>query len=256
MFHGFRLSFCLVAGLLLGACQQLEAQVSVRDSAVSMTLITPSYALQLPGGDMAKRFGMNSSVGLAVTYKLKSNWFFDAEGAYIFGNRITEPGLFSQIATEQGFIIGSGGFYADAELGETGYYGTFSVGRLFPVLGPNPNSGFFVKAGLGFMQHKILIKDKKNNAPSIDGDYRKGYDRLTNGLCVREMAGYMYIGNNRLVNFYAGLELIQGFTEGRRSYNFNTMQSDAGKRLDLLFGARVGWIIPLYKEAPEKFYTY
>ena len=33
-------------------------------------------------------------------------------------------------------------------------------------------------------------------------------------------------------------------------------QVDNSTRLDLLFGFRIGWIIPLYKEAPEEFYLY
>ena len=32
--------------------------------------------------------------------------------------------------------------------------------------------------------------------------------------------------------------------------------ADNTKRFDLLMGVKVGWVLPFYKQAPEKFYTY
>lgn len=235
---------------------ELKAQVSVKDSAVSMVLIAPSYGLQFPAGDLETRFGVNSSVGLSVTVKRKSGWMFQADGSFIFGSKINEPGLFSNLTTDKGFIIGRDGFYGDIRVFERGYYLTLSAGKLFPVKKPNPNSGFYFTAGAGFIQHKIKIQDKKNSVPSLQDEYLKGYDRLTNGIVIRETAGYLYTGNNRLVNFFGGIELLQGFTQGRRSYQFDLMKADDAKRIDLLFSLRVGWILPLYREAPEKFYIY
>jgi hypothetical protein len=66
----------------------------------------------------------------------------------------------------------------------------------------------------------------------------------------------MYLGNKRLVNFFGGFEFIEGFTQGRRDYNFSTGLSDNGKRFDLFMGIKLGWVMPFYKQAPEKFYTY
>jgi hypothetical protein len=250
-----RLLLLLIAGLFM-LSETAFSQANIRDSSISMVLIQPSYALQAPGADMAKRFGINSSLGLSITYKHKSKWMFSADGAFIFSNTIGEPDLFKNILTSDGYLIGSGGFYGDIVAYERGYYLMLSLGRLFPVKKPNPNCGFFVQAGAGFMQHKIKIVDKKNTVPAVTGDYAKGYDHLSNGFATREFAGYLYTGNRRLVNFYGGLEFVQGFTAGRRSYNFDTGLPDTGKRIDLLFGLRIGWIMPLYKEAPDKYYIY
>jgi hypothetical protein len=49
---------------------------------------------------------------------------------------------------------------------------------------------------------------------------------------------------------------MQGFTQNRRSYNFDEMKQDTEKRLDIFYGAKVSWILPLYKKAPKEFYTY
>lgn len=242
--------------LMILGMQPLSAQVSVKDSSISMVMIRPSYGLQVPGGDMAKRFGINQSVGMGVTYKTAKGWMFTAEGAYLFGTNINEPNLFTGLTTSDGTIIGADGYYADVRVFERGYYATLGIGRLFPVKKPNPNCGFIVEVSLGFMQHKILIQDKKNAVPSLREEYLKGYDRLTNGLAAREFIGYLYVGNQRLVNFFGGLEAVQGWTASRRDYNYGTMSADKKARVDLLFGIRIGWVIPLYKEAPDKFYIY
>ncbi len=248
--------FPLIFILLLSICSLSKAQVSLKDSAISMVMIRPSYGLQLPGGDMAIRFGFNQSVGLGVSYKNKRGWMISAEGAFIFGTKISQPGLFAGLTTSEGTIIGSDGLYADIRAFERGYYVTLGAGKLFPVLKPNPNCGFIIEGSLGFMQHKIKIQDKKNSVPALNEAYAKGYDRLTNGLAVREFVGYLYVGNHRLVNFYGGVEAIQGFTAGRRDFIYTEMKADKEARLDLLFGIRIGWVIPLFKEAPDEFYIY
>jgi hypothetical protein len=48
------------------------------------------------------------------------------------------------------------------------------------------------------------------------------------------------------LNFLAGFEFYQGFTQGRRSFNFDTRSRESEKRLDLLFGVRLGWTLPFY----------
>jgi hypothetical protein len=244
-----------LTGLMLFS-SSLNAQVSVSDSSISMVMLRPSYGAHLPGGDMAQRFGMNQAVGMTVTYKNKAGWILSVDGTYIFGTRIDEPNLFSSLTTTEGTVIGVDGLYADIRSFQRGFYMTMNIGRLFPVKKPNPNCGFLVEVGAGFMQHKIKIVDKKNAVPALRGDYLSGYDRLTNGLALREFIGYLYVGNRRLVNFYGGVEMVQGLTGGRRDYYFNGFPPDKGSRLDLLFGVKVGWVIALFKEAPEKFYTY
>jgi hypothetical protein len=47
---------------------------------------------------------------------------------------------------------------------------------------------------------------------------------------------------------------MAGFTKSRRSFNFDTMEQDLQKRLDIYFGPRVGFILPLYKKMPKDFY--
>ncbi|MDQ3048028.1 MAG: hypothetical protein M3R27_10800 [Bacteroidota bacterium] len=231
------------------------AQVSVKDSSIYTPLISASYGYYFSAGDLSDRFGNNSAVQLGLEFKTQSYWTFGINGSFLFGKKVKES-LFDSISTPDGGHINVNGEFADVRLYERGFTVSLTAGRMFAFKKPNPNSGIIVNVGLGFMQHKIRIETIGNNLPQLSKEYKKGYDRLSNGLLLTESIGYMYLSNNRLVNFYIGFECMQGFTENRRSYNYDTMEHDSTKRLDVLYGGKIAWILPLYKKAPQEFYTY
>jgi hypothetical protein len=208
----------------------------------------------MPGGDLVKRFGNNSNIGAGFILKTKRNFLFGINGSFLFGNKVKEDSLFKDILTEQGELIDKDGKYAEIRLYERGFTGYAEIGKLFPIFNSNPNSGIFFLAGVGALQHKIRIETPNNNAPQLSPEYRKGYDRFTSGLSVKGFLGYLHLSNNRRVNFFGGVEFAQAWTQNRRGYNFDTMQRDATKRLDNLFGIRIGWVLPLYKKVPDEFY--
>jgi len=73
---------------------------------------------------------------------------------------------------------------------------------------------------------------------------------------MHEFIGFVYFSNRQLANFYAGFEFIQGFTQLRRDYVFDDQAIDRGQRLDLMYGFKLGWTMPLYKKKPKAFYFY
>ena len=111
-------------------------------------------------------------------------------------------------------------------------------------------------AGAGYMQHRIHIEVKNKAASPLKDDYKKGYDRYTNGFSASQFIGYMHIGKARFTNFFIGAEFVQAWTKNRRSMNFDTMQRDDKDRFDFLGGIKVGWVIPFNKREPEDFYYY
>ena len=230
------------------------AQKSASDSAEKVFLLGPSFAYQVPGGDLVERFGYNFNVGGSFMRKLKSNWIFGIEGQFIFGDQLKQNNILDSISTQQGFLIGTNGVYADVFLYERGLQFFVKAGKVFPQFGSNPNSGIMATVGVGILQHKIRIENDDNNVPQVHSDYLKGYDRLTNGLSITEYIGWLYLGNNRIANFSAGFEFTQAFTQNRRSFNFDEMKRDDTRRLDLLFGLRLSWYIPFYKKKPRDFY--
>ncbi|HEX8517426.1 MAG TPA: hypothetical protein VF868_14615 [Bacteroidia bacterium] len=242
--------FFIIAMLFTPA---IEAQVSIKDSSIYTPMISASYGYYLPDGDMSDRFGNNSALQLNIDFKTRYNWILGVNGSYFFGKQIKES-LFDSIDTSTGSLISLEGELADVRLYERGFTVSGTIGRLISFKKPNPNSGIRIDLGFGFMQHKIRIETVGNNVPQMSKQYKKGYDKLSNGFLLTESIGYQYLSNNRLLNFYIGLDCMQGFTQSRRSFDYNMMKQDTRKRLDVLYGARIAWILPLYKKAPAEFY--
>ena len=231
-------------------------EVKKEDKPDVVSMIFPTYAFQFPGGDLPDRFGTSSAIGPGFLVKSGSNWLFGIDANFIFGNKLNEDSLLNNLLTSDGYIINEAGEYADIGLFERGFYASGKIGKIIPIFGSNKNSGLMILFGGGYLQHKIRIEVKDNNAAQLRGDYKKGYDRLSDGFQVNEFIGYMHIGETRLANFFIGLEFVQAWTENRRSMNFDLMRRDDTKRLDMLTGIKVGWIFPLRKSMPKDFYYY
>ena len=226
------------------------AQFQIRDSSLFDPHITLSAAYQTPGGDLANRFSNNLNIGLGFHIKTKTEWIFGIQGTYLFGNRVNEPNFLANLRTDAGEILDNQGQVAVVIPQERGFTVSLQGGYLFNVIGPNRNSGLLLRGGVGMLQHKIRIEHQENAITQLEGEYLKGYDRLTNGWMVDQFAGYYHMSNNGLINFVIGLEAYQGFTKSRRDLNFDTQSSDTASRLDMLVGIRAGWVLHLYQRAP------
>ncbi|MBK8846859.1 MAG: hypothetical protein IPO27_10085 [Bacteroidetes bacterium] len=245
----------LIALLICVSALASAGQSSIRDSVINLSAINLSYGYYLPFADMGERFGGFSNVHASYNIKTRKNWMLSAEGGLMFGNQIEVDSMFKNISTSDGQIIGNDGKAATVRVYQRGYTITVNGGKLFPIGKPNKNSGVVVMVGAGFVQHKIRIETLGNTVEYLNKQYKKGYDRLTNGLLIRQYIGYQYLGNKQLVNFHFGIDINQGFTQGRRSYLFETGLPDNAKRTELFIGIRAGWSLPLYKRASDKFYV-
>lgn len=224
---------------------------NIRDTTILAPVISASYAVQLPMLDMAKNFGINSCLGLNGGIKTAKNWQYEIEGGFLFSKNIKISTLLDPIVTSDRQIIANDGGPANIVVYERGYTGTFNVGKVFPVIGPNPNSGLIAKFGVGFLRHKIRIENQNNLVPQLDKENLVYFDRLTFGMLVKEYIGYQHLGNNNLTNFHVGIEFLQGFTRGMRDYQIDLEGPYTSNRLDFLIGLRVGWIFPVYRKAPS-----
>jgi len=232
-----------------------HAQVNPNDSAVAAFLPTVNYAFQVAGGDMTLEYGNNSTIGAGVKYKTAANWIWSLDVNFIFGSTIKNAdSILSMVETDNHFIIDGNGTYALYSLYERGYNANISVGKIINVFKSNPNSGLMLTGGVGLLVHRMKIDNQHRTAPQIVGDYAKGYDRLRAGLSLNEFVGYFYMGKSKLVNFYAGFEFVQGFTTSQRDWIFDQMKKDTGTQLDLFYGIKVGWFLPVYNRAPDAFY--
>ena len=248
----------LFISIFLNNTNSAYSQASVSDSVLSIPMFYVTYAYQFPGGDLAERFGNNSSIGGGFQWKTNKNWIIGSEFLFMFGNNVkVADQIMFNLKTSDGDIISMSGNFTNYAIFERGYYISGRIGKLFPVFSPNQNSGIVVMGSLGYLQHKIRIEVEKNTAPQLKDDYKKGYDRLAGGFAISQFVGYMHIGDSRLLNFFGGIEIYEAFTKAKRDVNFDTRKPDKiTNRFDLLIGLKIGWVVPIFKRMPEKYYYY
>lgn len=221
-------------------------------------VLNANGSFDIPAGDMAKRFGVSYRLGPAILYKTKSNWLFGAKFDFIMGNIIKQDSLminikdkYSTNETKVYEFLNQDGQRIGVPVLERGYATGIQVGKIISRNPMHPDNGITLITGVGFMQHKINIFDRDQTVPQLRGDYKKGYDRLTNGIYIEQYAGYTYFADNKLINFHIGLDVLVGFTEGRRTYLYDVMRPDNKQRTDILFGLRGGWFFPIFKRKSE-----
>ena len=223
-------------------------------------ILNGNVSFDLPAADMAKRFGKSYRLGPAVTYKTESNWVFGVKFDFILGNKITDDSFMINIRDKYNAsfngklveLIDVNGNRSGVPIYERGYETGVQVGKIFNFKKSQPDNGLFLLTTIGFVQHKIDIYNADKSIPGIQGAYLKGYDRLTNGWCIDQYAGYAFFSKNELLNFSLGLDVMVGFTQGRRDYLFDVMRPDNQKRTDILYGIRGGWMIPVFKRKVEE----
>lgn len=208
----------------------------------------------MPGGDLKDRFGNGYRIGASMHYKTKSNWLFGLKFDFTNGDQIREDSLFSGIKDNVGTFINQDGQRLGINTYRRGIMTGLEVGYIYNTSKKISDNGIMFITGLGFMQHKILINDKGESILSLRGNYRKGYDRLANGIYLEQYVGYLFLSNNGLVNFHVGLDVAVGFTQGRRDFLFDVRRPGNEKRTDILFGIRGGWYLPMFKRKSEEFF--
>jgi hypothetical protein len=229
--------------LLIISVYHLSAQTSAPDMKTAL-LFHIHYGFNVPGADMADRFGNNFSVGGNIEYKFKNNFFGGVGYSYLFGKKIKEDIAFNLI-NNKGEIVGTDNHLALFTLSERGFSSSLYFGKIF-YPSSSSRGGIKVSVGGGILQHKIRIVDDYSVVTQIFGDYLKGYDRLSNGLLTQQYVGYQYLSDNRRINFSVGLLFQQGFTKSSRIFNYDTRLNDTKRRLDMLNGLQVSWILPFY----------
>nr|MBS0038377.1 hypothetical protein [Saprospiraceae bacterium] len=204
------------------------------------------YGFNIPGADLADRFGSHFNAGLDVEYfQGRNNLFYGLQGNFIFGTNVEEDVLAS-LRTSEGQIIGRDMSFALVEMRQRGVMFGGHIGKLFPFGSSEANSGLRLTLGGGMMIHQIAIKDDKNTVNQVRNDYGKGYNRKTVGPYLHQFVGYQLLSEDRRINFRFGFTFHQGFTQSVRSVDFDTKMTDDRNRLDLMYGIELGWILPIF----------
>lgn len=247
---------CLIFLSLL--LSNIYAQDSTKSKVQAvLPMLRVNYAYQIPGGDLQKRFGDNSNIGVAFSLLTKNDFQFGVQGEAIFDGSVHEPGLLGEIFNVSGKLTNLDGQQTIVNMEERGFAVFLTAAKLFPLSSSNKTgSGFLVELGAGYLQHKIKIDYRDGKLYQLTDELLKGYDRLSGGLAFRQSVGYQFLSKRNLVNFYLGLEITEAFTKSIRGYNYDTMEHDNKSRFDMYTGIRAGWIIPFRKRRSEVYYYY
>ncbi|MFY0644064.1 MAG: hypothetical protein JXR19_06330 [Bacteroidia bacterium] len=234
-----------------------EAAVEPSKNATKGFLFSPHWAYQKVGGDLKERFYDFNSIGLGVDYKTKKNFYFGVDYDWYYGDRVKDSTIFDGIRGPSGFIIDQNGDFSVIRLRIKGYYGTVNIGYMIPLFDNQPSSGIMLMLGGGVMQHKIDIYSSQITIPQINGEYEYGYDRMAYGFSMKQFVGYQYLVTHNKFHFRAGVEFNQGFTQGRRTWNFSTNEPGTEKRFDQTTVFKFGIIVPVYTKdrEDEEFFT-
>ena len=262
--------------LVLATVTSIVAQTprNLSKEAIPVTMFQVTYAALFPGLDTKTDFGFSNNIGGSIIYKTEGgNWLFTANGNFVFGDKVKGSRidlLGESITTEYGEVIGGGGLPTSLAFFQRGFLFQAEVGKLFPIA-PNPNSGIFVQAGLGYLRNRIRIDymiEAQNDPYPLMGDYQYGYDRMRGGIALHGEAGYMILSNTRVYNLAVSLEMTYARTKPLRDYDFRVFYDENGelhimgyndknKRFnDLYYGIRVSWMIPAYQRQPDAYYYY
>jgi hypothetical protein len=245
-YSGFMRTFIVLLLVLLTTVAEAGREERIGIEKIRVLMAHGGMGGHIPGSDMSKRFGSGAIAGGGFMYKTRSNWIFNVDYNFLFGGRVKENVL-ENITTSRGFPIDNTGRLSEVEPQQRGHIASLQAGYIFDIIGPNVNSGIYLMAGPVFIQHEIhLYYSGQRRFPQIDGDYGAGYDRLTYGPGIRQTIGYFHFNSRNLLNFYIGLDFIQGFTYNRRSYNFDEMKAENELRIDLLTGIRGGIFFPFF----------
>ena len=233
----------------------LSAQINLGDSSVSAKIINIDLGVGLPLADLADRFGPHATVGGGFQFKTDKNWLYGINGTFIYGSVVKEDTIFNNLKNEAGYIIGIDGLQYDPILWESGFDIKFQAGKITNILSVNPNSGVTILGGIGFLQHNIWIYIDEAAVPQLTKEYKKGYDRMSNGIMFNQYIGYYLFSNKYFVNFRAGIEVQEAITKNRRSINYDTQLVDDATRFDMMVNFKISWNLPLFEKPKRKFYS-
>lgn len=238
----------------------LEAQKDITKDKVPTFMFQATYAYQFPGADTKVLYGNNSNVGAGIYYKNAKNWLFSVNGNFIFGDKLnaSREDILGILLDNNGELITGDGIYGSYTMFQRGFSFQAKVGKVINVLAPNPNCGFFVSGGIGYLLNRIRTEFSSYASPPIclDDDYRYGYDRMRGGFAYSAEVGYLFMSNSRVLNFSLSFEFMQANTKPMRQWDFNLMGPDNNTYIDRYYGIRFAIFIPTYKRMPKDYYYY
>lgn len=232
----------------------IQAQELKIPKAPAGILVDLHYLAGVPVGILADRFGNHLGVGGGVSYiGAGKSIEIGVKYSYLFGSRVKEDVMSIFRTNYEGLLIGSDQFLAEMKLRERGFNTQIFFGGIIGKASAKARYGLKWQLGLGLLEHHIRFQDEARALTQFTTDLRKGLDRKTAGFSISPYVGYLFIQHQGHIAFAAGIEPVIAYTETLRSWNYDTNQSDDGKkRWDVMFNFKLCWYFPFFLKNSEE----
>ncbi len=218
-------------------------------------IIAGTFTYDIPFADMADRFGNSYTFGGALMKKTEKNIYIQTFAEFIFGDKVRQTDMYRNLGWSDLQLYDFNGYLRNVELNELGMNIGVGVGKtLLLKKDKNLDNGINFMTSISLLQHRINHVDPDGALPQAIGDYAKGYDYLSNGLCLNQNISYIHFSQSSLTNFSVGLNFRFGFTKNRRSIDFATGVHDDALRSDFMIGFHFRWFIPLFSKLDTEVY--
>jgi len=216
-----------------------------------LSFIKVGLGAQQPFLDLAKDYGSNLNLNASVGLKWNKHWISGIGFEYLFGTTVKQDVLYA-LRNDVGYVTNNEGYPADVRITQRGfqvyfkwgYQGNLFSDHVFWVFSP----------AVTYLEHQVYLYDVEKKVVALQNESIKGYDRLCNGLGIRNELGIMYLSKNRLSNFYIGFDATFAWTKNQRRFAYGIGELPHSTRRDALAGIRCSWILPLYTSAEHSFY--
>lgn len=221
-----------------------NGQSDTNNVKISLLSANLGYGIDFPSGDLSKRFGQSLSFITGAEYLINGKDAIGLDYIFNFGNKVNED-IYAGFRNENGYIIGINGVPSILFLRQRGNYIGLNYSRIFKP--SNKTSGVKLSLGAGYMTHMIRVVDDSRNLILAEEPYLKGFDRFTKGMALKQELVYQHHSKSKAFHFNIGFNIMEGFTSQLRKVNFDTGERISGNRLDITYGLRLTWMIPLSK---------
>ena len=239
------------------------AQFSEKDTSNNEFLTPIGIGFNHLQGSFSNRFTNFKSFHSGLLYKNRKQFVFGIQGSYLFGANLKDSSMFEGIINENGTIVGGTGVPSIIEFGGRGFQVKGSFGKIFTLWDKNPNNGLLLLSSLGLLQHKIFVNIPENDIPQLNKVYRKGYDRLSNGLELSQFIGYIHLAESKeggrqmfVPTYFFGIEVSNAWIQNRRSWNYDQIKQDTKLHYDQMVNFKFGWLIRVNSARKNDFHYF
>gem|GEM_PF-6571809 len=214
----------------------------------------------LPGGELRNRFGPHGQVSAGYTHLFPSHFLLGLEAGFGYGRRVLGDPL-SSLRDATGDIIAKDGSQAvDAVTERLWMLPTLKVGKMF-VLRKRARArdwehAVLLHVGGTYFSYKYGINSVSNDISQLDGDRKKGYDRLASGPAATLEGTYFLQAPRGSYGLFLKVQYLQGFTQSRRAYDFNLAKTTTGTMVASILSFQLGLAITLFSLDEQEYFYY